>query len=324
MKIGKLGDYVIQVSLWINRSQLESIFTDTDGNLEPAIRKDCGNCHIVLFPIQNHLLRDRFKIVGWIVGQPVGSNSPEASDKEKIAKFISELPNSSFVEDFTHLDQIYHWMEWKDTCIWISKCFMAGHRSSVDNPLLRSLEEGEIDQYYHDSCWLSVDLYENLWKLIHLKDRRIKAAFNKLGWGWSFESPRELLEEIIATEINGEFSNILKPRYERHVKELKKLAKLAHRSYKGFLTQKDRTELSRLKEKHSQPNIWLTRLIDVSRLLAETDEFIRVRVGIHDEIMRGICKLQQDAACKPELRRHGQISEIWIDGAKRIGINNGW
>ncbi|MBD2014333.1 hypothetical protein H6F96_10150 [Microcoleus sp. FACHB-53] len=321
IEMAKIGDHGIRFNLWIDFSQLNAIFSDTDGNLQPVARKDCGNTHIVLAPLQDQLLRGRCKIKGWIFWTPVVNNAPEASDRERIAKFISELPNANFIQDLTQLDQIYRWAEWKNECIWIAKCFMAG-RGSVDNPLLRPLEEGEIDQYYHDSCWLTVDFYENLWKLIHLKDRRIKAAFNKLEW--SFESPRQLLEEIIASEINGEFSNILKPRYEHHVKELKKLAKLAHRSYKGFLSQKDRTELARLKEKHSQPNTWLTRLIDVSRGLAETDEFFQVRVAIHDEIMRGICKLQQDAACKPELRRQGQISEIWIDGAKRIGINNGW
>lgn len=322
--MGKIGDYVTRVNVWINFSQLKSIFGDSDGDLQPATRKDYGNCHIVLFLRQDQLLRDRCKIEGWIVWESVGSNSPEASDKEKIAKFISELPNASFLQDLIQLDQIYHWLQWKNECIWIAKCFLAGHRSSVDNPLLRSLEEGEIDQYYHDSCWLSVDLYENLWKLINLKNRRIKAAFNKLGWERSFESPRQLLEEIIASEINGEFSNILKHRYEHHIKELKRLAKLAHRSYKGFLCKKEAAELIRLKEKYSQPNVWLTRLIDVSRLLGEIDEFIRVRVAVHDEILRGICRLQQDAACKPELRQHGQISELWIDGVRRVGINNGW
>jgi hypothetical protein len=324
IEIGKIDDRQVPFGLWVEQKIAGPVLTDRDGNLQPAIRKDCGNCYIVMALNQNLVLRDRCKFEGIVGWEPVGDDSPEASDKMQIAWFISnELPNREFVKDFKTLDQLYEWMEWKNNCIWIAKCFVAGH-GSPDNPLLRPLEEGEIDQYYHDFCWLTVDLYENLWKLINLKTRRIKAAFNKQGWVWPFESPRQLLEEIIATDINGEFSNILKPRYERNVKELKRLAKLAHRSYKGFLAPKDRTELARLKEKHSQPNVWLKRLLDVSRLLGETDEFIRVRVAIHDEILRGVCKLELDAACQPEWRRHGQISELWIDGVKRPGINNGW
>ena len=324
IEIGKIGDRRVLFGLWVEYRTVETLLTDRDGILQPAIRKDCGNCYIVVHLNQKLVLRDRCKLEGIVGWEPVGGASPEASDKMQIAWFIAnELPNQEFVGDFKTLDQLYAWMEWKNSCIWIAKCFIVGH-GSPDNPLLRSLEEGEIDQYYHDFCWLTVDLYENLWKLVSLRTRHIKAAFTKQGWGWPFKSHRQLLEQIIAVGIDGEFSNILKPRYERHAKELKKLAKLAHRSYKGFLTPKDTAELTRLKGKHSQANVWLNRLIDVSRWLGATDEFIRVRVAIHDEIMRGLCKLQLDAACKPEWKRHGQISELWIDGVKRAGINNGW
>ena len=322
IEVGKIGDYQVPFTLWVKREIVGSHFVDENKNLQLPVRKDCGNCYVIMSIDPNSLLKDRCKVKGLVGWQPIGDDSPKASDKMQIAWFISnKLPNQEFVEDFKTLDQLYAWMEWKNSFIWVAKCFLAGH-SSPDNPLLRPLEEGEIDQYYHDFCWLTVDLYENLWKLISLKTRRIRAIFNKQGW--ALDSPRQLLEEIIASGINGEFSNFLKPRYERNAKELTKIAKLARRTYIGFLPQKDREELVRLKEKHSQPNVWLKRLIDVSRLLGEKDEFISVRVAIHDEIMKGICNLQINASCKPEWRQHGQLSEIWTDGVKKLGLNNGW
>jgi hypothetical protein len=54
---------------------------------------------------------------------PVGDNSQNASEKERIANFISNLPS----EDFWHgelktLDQMEEWLGWKDRAIDIARC----------------------------------------------------------------------------------------------------------------------------------------------------------------------------------------------------------
>lgn len=202
-------------------------------------------------------------------------------------------------------------MEWKNNCISTAKCFLAG-RSSPENPLLRSLEEGQVDQYYHDQCWLSVELYENLWKLLNVKEKRIKAAFKKQGW--DFNSPRIALEQILANEINGEFSVILKPYHEQNAKELRRIAKLQNHAHKGFgLRKADEEERKRLVEKYSSEpqNIYLDRVLASAATLAEKDALIRTHLEIHHAVMRGITKLHLDAACKPHLKQHGQTSFTW-------------
>jgi hypothetical protein len=197
---------------------------------------------------------------------------------------------------------------------------LAGSQSP-DNPLLRPLEEGLISQYTYEGIWLTVDFYENLWKLINLKTTIIKSAFKRQGWDWEFTTARELLENIIASDINGEFSLRMKPYYVENASEYRELAKLVNRRYRGFLTVQEKEKLSKLRQKHSFPNKWLERLVSVCQLLAERNEFIRVRVAIHNELMRGISKLHRDAGYKPELREQAQISYVWKNGTRIEGIH---
>ena len=320
IRIGDSTDRIIKFGIWVEQGIAVFALTQ-NGKLESPTRKRCGDCHL-LIGLSQHL-GNRCKLEGFVVWTPVGDDSPEASDRVRIANFISELPNKSLIAEFTHLDQLYHWMSWKNNCISIAKCFLAGHKTP-ENPLLRALEEAEIDQYYHDQCWLTTDLYENLWKLLSLKEKRIKAAFKKQGW--DFSCPRIVLEQILASEINGEFSVILKPHHEENAKELKKIAKLQHRAHKGFgLGTEENKELRRLTQKYSEePNILLDRLLRVAAALSKQDGFISTRLVVHRALMQGIARLKLDAGCKPQLKQHGQISSTWIDGQKLPGVNHKW
>jgi len=321
MLVCKITDRVESFAFWVGIDTAVSLLTE-NGELKRAIRVESSGCNLVVGLKQ--WLRDRCKLDGYISWEPVGEDSPEASDRERIANFISELPDESFVEESSHIHQLYAWMGWKNNCISIAKCFLVG-RGSPENPLLRALEEGQIDQYYHDQCWLSVHLYENLWKLLSLKEKRIRAAFRKQEW--DFISPRIVLEQILANEINGEFSVVLKPRHEENAKELKKLAKLQNQSHKGFgLKEADEEERKRLVEKYSsQPkNIWLDRVLAIAATLAEKDALIRTHLEIHHAVIRGITKLELDAACKPHLKQHGQVSSTWRNGQKFSGLNHKW
>lgn len=323
IEVGKIGDCIVKFAVWVDLTRAIKILTGQEGNLAPAVRQACGNCHVVMGPNQEQLLRNRVKFEGLIVWTPVGDDSLEATDKVRIARFISELPSRVLVEEFTTLDQVYRWMEWKDKCIWIAKCFLAGHKH-LDNPLLRELEEGTIDKYYHDNVWLTVDLYENLWKLIHLKGKLVKAAFLKQGWDYPFKCSRELLEEIISSFIDGEFSNVLKSHYVEHAGEFRKIATLGRKNNKDFLSTQERQRLTELTKKHSQPNVWLERLLAVGNALAEWDSFVQVRMNIHQEIMDGIAAFQVVANFKPELKKHGQTSYTWQNGVKVSGTKPGW
>lgn len=321
--IGKIGDHIVDFAVWVDWARARHLLVDREGSLVPALRKECGNCHVVMGVNQEQILSDRIKCEGRITWTPVGDNSPSATEKLRIARFISNLPNHAFVGDFTDLCQVYAWMEWKNGCIWKAKCFLAGHKHP-DNPLLRELEEGIIDQYYHDSVWLTVNLYDNLWQLIHIQSRLIKTAFISQGWGYPFKSPRELLEEIISSTIDGEFFNTLKPLYIAHAGEFKEIAKLGRKNNKDSLSTPERERLTKLTQKHSQPNIWQERLLAVGNALAEKNRSVRVQMNVHREIMDRIAALQLDAACKPEFKKHGQTSSTWQNGVKIPGIKPRW
>jgi hypothetical protein len=160
--------------------------------------------------------------------------------------------------------------------------------------------------------------------LIHIKYKLIKALFIKQEWEYYFKCPHELLEQIIFCNVNGEFLNILKPHYVAHSGDFKKIAKLGRKNNFNCLSTKDREALTKLTEKHSHRNVWYERLLAVGEFLATGDSFIQVRMNIHREIIDGIAALQMNAACKPELKKHGQVSYTWENGIKTRGIKPRW
>lgn len=129
---------------------------------------------------------------------PVGSDSQDASDRERIAKFIFELPSNDFWQgDLKTFDQIWEWFGWRDRAIDIAKCFLAGC-GNPDNPLLKELKAGLIDEETYKDIRLDAELFENWWKLVQINEQAIKAELEKVkSWGYPFNSSRELVAEMI-------------------------------------------------------------------------------------------------------------------------------
>lgn len=264
------------------------------------------------------------KVYFQVFWDKVGTDSPTATDRERIARFISTLPDFFCVlEEKITIDTLEAWILAKDAAVRIARCFLAG-RSQPDNPLLRDLEDGLIDQWLHDYKWLESDLYENLWKLISLRERLIKTALAKI-WGYPFTSSRDLMQQIIQEDLEGEFCQIFKPRYSYKSGEIQKIAKLKRKFHRDELSDAEQKQMWQLIDRHAPYPMWYDRVISVCQSLAvRGDVFIQTRLRIHGEILDGICKMQIRAECTPSLRHHRSRSHTWENCKKITGIVPKW
>jgi hypothetical protein len=325
--VAKVGERIERFSVWVDVETCSVLLSDSDKNdcsYLPAVKLPYGRCHIVAGPNQKQVLGNRVKFCGWVVWEPVGDNSPGASEKMKLARFISELPSCSFIQELKTLDQLIHWVMVKDYCILLAKLFIAGCGAVPDNPLQPIIDSGEISLRYYNTMVLSSDLYRNLWELIVFKQRSIKAQFVHQEWGFPFKPYRLLMEEIIRADVDGEFANVLKQRYVDKAQDHRIIAELGKKNLNGTLSCKERDSLSNLTARHSQPNEWLNRLIAVAESLSH-DRVIRTKLDIYNKIMNAIASRQVQEAKRPELRTAQEgPSSTWIDGTKFSGIQPNW
>jgi hypothetical protein len=310
--VGKVGDRFINFSVWANLENCNAISWISD------------QCCILGMLNPKQIVGNRIKFQGWVSWEPVGEDLPNSSEKMKLARFISELPSSSFIPELKTVDQLIEWVKTKNCCLLLAKLFIAGYGSIPDNPLQTMIDSGEINMRYYNSMLLSANLYTNLWELILFKHRLLKEQFNYQGWGFPFKHHRLLMEEIIRASVEGEFSNILKKRYVAKAQDYRIIAELGKRNQNGTLSCKERDLLTNLTINHSEPNEWFNRLIAVAELLSG-DRFIKAKVDTHHAIMTAIATRQIQEAKRPELRAcQGETSVTWVDGVKTPGIQPDW
>ncbi len=312
IEIGKTSDKYVEFSVW--------------GDIPQSPFFNWGNCQVLFrFVDLARVLRGKYKITGYIIWEPLGSDAPEASDKLRLIRFLTKLPDEAFLQEMKTLDQLFQWVGFKNECIDIARCWLAGH-GFPDNPLARYLMEGDVcGKHYHDRTWLTADMYDNLWKLLNQRQKKLKSAFVKQDWGYPFESPRAFLEEIMGCGVDSEFCVYLKHQHSSNTRENRKLATLGRKNIKNTASSKEIKELDALVSKHGQSNIWLHRLVTISEILAEHDSFIKTRLAVHKAFLDGIIALQQEATCNPQLKNLGlQQTSTWDNGEKFVGQKPKW
>jgi hypothetical protein len=294
------------------------LLTNKNDEVQPANQINYGNCNITLAPNQSKILGDKCKIEGFVTWKPLGNDAVQASDKMRLVRFLTELPSADFIPELATIDQLFEWVNLKNNCIDIAKCWLAGHELP-DNPLAGYQMEGmDSGKAYHDYIWLSAKFFENLWELAEQKYGKIKSSFVKQRWKYPFNGPRPFIEEIFANYINSEFAPHLKDGHQVKVGDSRLISDLGRKHVKGDdLSEKEQKKLDDLVTRYGQPHVLLNQLNDVVRGLAKKDKFISARLNINKDLMLGIFQLQQDAARKPGLKAAGlQDAYIYINGFK--------
>lgn len=315
VKVAGLEDYLLEIHFW----STEMLGYENQVSVDIPVNHTYQylNCRAVLF-LGQKILNGKCKYDAIVSWKPVGSSSPKASDKLRLARFISELPDADYLNQISHFDQLERWLHVKDYMLYVAKCLLAGSDEQPDNPLLRDLEEEKIEPFYHNRIWLSTRMYENLWSLVNLKWKQIKARLKRSKWRCPFTTGRELMEEIIKTEVDSEFSVCLKSFFEDKPHEISELFALSRKNLTTDLPSDRQKQLKKLVGKYATPNPWLERLIEVSRGIAKNDVLIYNMLATHDAHLDGICKSQQDASCKPELKSKYSPPETWKDGKRYL------
>lgn len=308
---------IVQFSVWATLAQVYHLLVDNKGDIQSAVKRNFGNCNIVLAPNENKILGEKCKFEGFVIWEPLGDDATGARDKQRLIRFLTDLPSAGFIRELETIDQLFEWVGFKNFCIDIAKCWLAGHELP-DNPLARYQMEGmDSGKAYHDYIWLSADLFDNLWKLIEKKYHKIKSSFIKRGWEYPFNGPRHLIEKILAPYIDSEFEHCLKDGHQVKPGDSRLIADFGRKHIKGSISPKEQEKLSVLVKNYGQTNILLNQVIDVSNALAKTDRFINTRLNIHNNLLLGIYGLQQDACRKPELKVAGfQDNYIYLNGFK--------
>lgn len=248
----------------------------------------------------------------------VGSKSAESSDREKFARFISELPGNYFFEGYLKTDdQVGEWMRWRDRLIDFAKYFLAGINNRA-NPLLKERKAGIIDEETYLSIRVTAQLFDNWWQLVMLNEEPIKAALEKT-CGYPFSCGRELVEEMIRGDIEGEFSNCLKSYYVYNSKVIRDIATLKHKQHRGELDEVEEQELYKLIDLNSAFPIWYHRVISVCEYLAERgNQSIAEHLAINGKIINRLSRGQF------KRERSRSTSKTWSNGKLSKGIVPKW
>jgi polyhydroxyalkanoate synthesis regulator phasin len=267
-----------------------------------------GDCQ---FAVVNSLeMNSRIKINFCVFWEPVGSNCKSSFDKQRIAHFISELPSEGFLCELKSTDQLAMWVYKKRFAIQLAKCWVAG-QTAPDNPLTKDLEEGLIDQWESDYIWLQTSYYEQLWKLIQQRGRKIIKYLKKKG-NYPFNLEREFMEELLKESFDNEYSLLLQDRYIQKNSDIKKLGTLAR---KGILTTAELERVTALRRQLGGETVLLDQLVEVCCCLGKKDPWIRSHLKIMKAYDDAQGAMLQASACDPKLREHGHgQSFACIDG----------
>ncbi|PSB25347.1 hypothetical protein [Stenomitos frigidus] len=243
----------------------------------------------------------------------VGSDCETATDEERIASAIANMPHSDFFINFTSFDQVREWIGIKDYCVQIAQCFLA-ERGQQDDALLTELEAVQIDQFSYDYAWAATNIYKSLWRILEKRGRAIKHLLEKGTGNYPFTSSRDLLIEIIREDLEGEFIGCLKRRYTYKASQIAEIAKLKRKEHRTELTNLERKKLYRLIDQYIPYAKWFNYSVLAADKLAETDHFTNVHLEAYRASLAELAKLQIQRDCKPDLKKHRRSSHTWEQG----------
>lgn len=111
VKVAGLEDYLLEIHFW----STEMLGYENQVSVDIPVNHTYQylNCRAVLF-LGQKILNGKCKYDAIVSWKPVGSSSPKASDKLRLARFISELPDADYLNQISHFDQLERWLHVKD------------------------------------------------------------------------------------------------------------------------------------------------------------------------------------------------------------------
>ena len=249
----------------------------------------------------------------------VGSNSNTATDREKIAYYIASTPDVCQLYKYKipiTEDILYQLTGCKNYAVMIAKCFFF---DKVNKPLAWDLEEGLIDEFERDLCLLNGEFYENLWKIISNKWKKIKPLMAKTFDDFSFNSELQLMKRIIDEHLTEPFINFTTAKYKEYSPHRHKLMhKLSLKSIETELTDKEQKTLKKITKERANSkgeiNKWTGRFLGACMILAEKDTYIAAHLSIYTELVKAIYAYNLKRHCNPSLSSHRATSHSWVNG----------
>jgi hypothetical protein len=287
--LGIRAERLISSSMWSDKS----ITSGREIGIYPK-----GDCQ---FAVVNSLeMNSRIKINFCVFWEPVGSNCKSSSDKQRIAHFVSELPSEGFLHELKSTDQLAIWVYKKTFAIQFAKCWVAGD-TTPDNPLIKDLEEGVIDQWESDYIWEEVGYYEQIWKLLRQRDRKIIKRL-KQDFKCPFKSKRELLQEILREDFDNKYSPLLKQRCIWKNSDAREVATLSRKLIRGeYFTKKEVKILEKLQQQSGNTTRELVTLI---RKLIQGEDFTPEELEILKDLQQ---QLGEDSIWLDQLVQQGCV-----------------
>ena len=277
------------------------------------------HCRIILFedhPVIKSAVKSRTEY------QKVGYNNPTDSEREKAAYSISELPSDDLTDAPHSFNLLIRWIGLKNDAIRIAKCFLWNNNNNFLNYFLRKEVEKEIiDKYQYNYIFLASERYNILWAMLYLH-KDIFEYFLPKHPDYCFDSLREVFEEIVRSDFDGQLNQCLQERYIHKPHDLKRMHMLQNKI--SNRSEEEAKELNKLfKTNKIPPNKWGTL---VSSLAVELQEIKSIKTLFLQKIKveQYLHRLEIEKYCNPKYKKHIVSSHTWEKGEIFYEIKKGW
>jgi hypothetical protein len=129
--------------------------------------------------------------------------------EEALAQHIGHFPSESLLQHAQTKDQQKYWGHLAAFYLTVSHCWQA--RLKGNDPLIETVENQTVNQWYYDAIWSRVDVLQSFWKLIESGHQWIFEAVINAGHPYPFIGAPDLFHHIVETEVNNTFCICLKP-----------------------------------------------------------------------------------------------------------------
>ena len=277
------------------------------------------HCRIVLFeahPVRKSAVKVRTEY------QAVGYNNPNDSEREKAAYFISELPSEDLTDASYSFNLTMRWLGLKNDAIRIAKCFLWNNNNDFLNYFLRKeVEQDIIDKYQYNYIFLASERYNVLWDLLYFH-QDIFESFLPQHPDYCFDSLREVFEEIVRSDFDGQLNQCLQERYIHKPHDLKRIHMLQNKIFNR--SKEEAEELNKLlKANKILHNKWGTL---VSSLAVKLQQIESIKALLLQKIIveQDLHRLEIERYCNPKYKKHIVSSHTWEKGEIFYEIKKGW